>query len=100
MAILKSSKSNETSHVQVPMHHCTYTSTEAMTTAYHYNQIEAYYIHRKNTTGLCNNYVITGPCNSTDLFSLQIEMCGSHGFSRGVCTMMHWYLDMTCFITF
>ena len=23
-----------------------------------------------------------------------------HGFSRGVCTMMHWYLDMTCFITF
>ena len=26
-------KSNETSHVQVPMHHHTYTSTEAMTTA-------------------------------------------------------------------
>ena len=27
-------KSNETSHVQVPMHHRMYTSTEAMTTAY------------------------------------------------------------------
>ena len=26
-------KSNETSHVQEPMHHRTYTSTEAMTTA-------------------------------------------------------------------
>ena len=25
---------------------------------------------------------------------------GSDGFSRGVCTMMHWYLKMTCFITF
>ena len=40
-------KSNETSHVQVPMHHHTYTSTEAMTTAYHYNQR---HIHR-NATG-------------------------------------------------
>ena len=39
---------NETSHVQVPMHHHTYTSTEAMTTAYHYNQR---HIHR-NATGL------------------------------------------------
>ena len=26
-------KNNKTSHVQVPMHHRTYTSTEAMTTA-------------------------------------------------------------------
>ena len=30
---------------------------------------------------------------------LIIVVCGSHGSSKGVCTMMHWYLDMTCFIT-
>ena len=24
----------------------------------------------------------------------------SHGFSWGVCMMVHWYLDMTCSITF
>ena len=43
-------KSNETSHVKVPMHHRTYNSTEAMTTAYHYNQ--RHNIIHRNANGL------------------------------------------------
>ena len=31
---------------------------------------------------------------------LIIVVCGSHGFSRGVCMMTHWNLGMTCFNTF
>ena len=86
---------------QVPMHR-TCSTTEVMTTAYHYIQM---HIHR-NVTGLYMQLqgkackVLT--CYSSDLCSLQFvntynnysilhlscNMCGSHGFSSVVCMML------------
>ena len=84
-----------------------YTSTEAMTTAQVIVQVfYAICIFKLQATQIStvtSQSLQALPCKyiyKPVTFPLNIVVCGSHGFSRGVHTMMYRYLDMTCFISY